>query len=295
MKTIRLGDTGAGVEDIQYRLNMLGLLEEDQIDGNYGNQTATAVRTFCDQRALPPTEAVDGAVWDALVAATYHLGDRTLYLRMPYFHGSDVLELQRALGALGFVCGNEDGVFGAHTENALRMFQMNLGIPSDGIAGAYTYNALHNLEHSWIGKESLSSSRPVGFARAADVLEENAMCLFGTDEFTRDVASRISNLALATNPASKVVSADTLSVEPDDSMLFIHISTQAQSDTTPSVIYGDDDSLYVRLGGALQMAKATRPLRIRVILPGESWLDAGASRTAQHYAITLLDAICQAL
>ena len=35
---------------------------------------------------------------------------------MPYFHGHDVLELQQALGALGFVCGTRDGIFGAHTE-----------------------------------------------------------------------------------------------------------------------------------------------------------------------------------
>ena len=34
----------------------------------------------------------------------------------------------------------------------------------------------------------------------------NALCLFGTQEFTRSVASRMSNLALATNPASKIVS-----------------------------------------------------------------------------------------
>ncbi len=295
MKTIRLGDTGAAVEDVQHRLSILGFLDEGRVDGSYGNETAEAVRKFCDEHALPETESVDSDVWDALVSASYHLGDRTLYLRIPYFHGNDVLELQRALGALGFVCGNEDSIFGAHTENALRKFQMNLGLPSDGIAGAYTYNALHNLEHSWVGKESLSSNHPVGFARAADVLEENAMCLFGTNEFTRDVASRISNLALATNPASKIVSADTLSVEPDDSMLFIHIATDTASDSIPTVFYSDDDSLHVRLAGALQMAKTTRPLRIRVILPGESWMEAGAIRTAQHYAITLLDAICQTL
>ena len=49
-------------------------------------------------------------------------------------------------------------------------------------------------------------------ARAADVLEHNALCLFGTQEFTRSVASRMSNLALATNPASKIMSADSLLV-----------------------------------------------------------------------------------
>lgn len=295
MRTIRIGDTGAAVEDVQHRLVTLGFLEERQIDGDFGIKTATAVQAFCDDRALPDTDEVNETVWNELVAATYKLGDRTLYLRMPHFHGSDVLELQQALGALGFFCGNEDNIFGAYTEAALRKFQMNLGLPSDGIAGAYTYNALHNLEHSWVGKGSLSTNRPVGFARAADVLEEHTMCLFGTDEFTRDVASRMSNLAAATTPASKMVSADALSVEPDEEMLLIQVATEPVDDVTPTVMYVDSEALSARLAGALQMAKATKPLRIRVVLPGTSWMEAGHDRTAQHYAITLLDALCQVL
>lgn len=295
MRTIRIGDTGAAVEDVQHRLVTLGFLEERQIDGDFGIKTAAAVQAFCDDRALPDTDEVNETVWNELVAATYKLGDRTLYLRMPHFHGSDVLELQQALGALGFFCGNEDNIFGAYTEAALRKFQMNLGLPSDGIAGAYTYIALHNLEHSWVGKGSLSTNRPVGFARAADVLEEHTMCLFGTDEFTRDVASRMSNLAAATTPASKMVSADALSVEPDEEMLLIQVATEPVDDVTPTVMYVDSEALSARLAGALQMAKATKPLRIRVVLPGTSWMEAGHDRTAQHYAITLLDALCQVL
>lgn len=295
MQTIEYGSSGAAVEDVQHRLVIIGLLQEKDVDGVFGERTLEAINRFCEDAALPQTNSVDTKTWNALVSATYNLGDRTLYLRMPYFHGADVLELQQALGALGFICGLEDGIFGAHTENALRKFQMNLGLPSDGIAGAYTYSALHNLEHSWVGKESLSRSRPLGFARAADVLEENTMCLFGTDDFTRSVASRMSNLALATNPASKIVSAENLSVAPGDDMLLIHLAPCEQNDATPTVIYADDDSLTVKLAGALKMAHATRPLRIRVVLTDRSWMEAGVERTAQHYAITLLDAICSAL
>lgn len=295
MRTIKSGDKGAAVEDVQHRLVVLGLLEERDVDGDFGKRTAEAVRRFCDERALDETDEVTETVWNELVATTYKLGDRTLYLRMPYFYGSDVLELQQALGALGFFCGNEDNIFGAYTEAALRKFQMNLGLPSDGIAGAYTYNALHNLEHSWVGKGSLSTNRPLGFARAADVLEEHTMCLFGTDEFTRDVASRMSNLAAATTPASKMVSADALTVAPDEEMLLIQVAIDPIEDSTPTVMYIDSDALNARLAGALQMAKATKPIRIRVILPSMSWMEAGKDRTAQHYAITLLDALCQIL
>ena len=83
-------------------------------------------------------DEVDEKTWTALVDASFCLGDRTLYLRMPHFHGHDVQQLQKALSALGFACGDIDGIFGAFTELALRKFQTNLGLPTDGIAGAYT-------------------------------------------------------------------------------------------------------------------------------------------------------------
>ena len=301
MKTIEKGAKGAGVEDIQHRLHLVGFLDEADVDGVFGDRTAEAVRQFCRKHncgaGSEAAEAgqVDSKVWAALVDATYNLGDRTLHLRMPYFHGHDVLQLQQALGALGFFCGTEDGVFGAHTEDALRKFQMNLGLPSDGIAGAYTYAELHNLHHSWEGKGAHHQVGPLGFARAADVLDHNSLCLFGMDEFTRSVASRMSNLALATNPSSKILSAEMLSVEPNEDMLLVQIATDAGDDSTPTVVYVDDESLASRLEGALDMARARNPKRVRIVLPETTWMEAGAERSAQHFAITLLDALCVVL
>ena len=224
MKTIRTGDTGAAVEDVQQRLVTVGYLQEGAIDGVFGDMTAAAVRRFREDSDLDSGDEVDEKTWSALVDASYHIGDRTLYLRMPYFHGHDVLELQQALGALGFSSGREDGIFGAYTEDGVRKFQRNMGLPSDGIVGAYTFAAIRNLHHSWEGKKSIPMQLNLGFARAADVLERHALCLFGTDEFTRGVASRMSNLSIATNPASKIVSADSLLVPPDESMLLVHIT-----------------------------------------------------------------------
>ena len=236
-------------------------------------------------------------MWAALVDASFTLGDRTLYLRMPHFHGHDVLELQHALAALGFACGAVDGIFGAFTELALRKFQLNLGLPSDGIAGAYTYAAIRNLHHSWEGKEAVHGSSHLGFARAADVLERNALCLFGTQDFTRSVASRMSNLALATNPASKIMSADSLLVAPDESMLLVHIVLPGELTVTtvPRVSFDDEETLSLRLETAIGVADAASPSRIAVELPGIMWEDAGEGRSAQHFAITLLDALCTAL
>lgn len=298
MEPIKRNDTGAAVEDVQTRLARIGHLPEDAITGIFDDATAAALAEFLAASALPPSEEVTEKVWAALVDATYNLGDRTLYLRMPYFHGHDVLELQQALGALGFFYGTRDAIFGAHTEEALCRFQLNLGLPSDGIAGAYTYAALRNLAHSWVGKEATHSPvRHSGFARAADVLERNAVCLFGTDEFSRAVASRMSNVAQATNPASKIISADALSVPPDASMMLVHVllsATDAEAGV-PLVSYAEEDTLGLRLASAVDVARDASWPRVSVLLPGTMWLEAGPERSAQHYAITLLDALCSAL
>lgn len=298
MEPIKRNDTGAAVEDVQTRLARIGHLPEDAITGIFDDVTAAALAEFLAASALPPSEEVTEKVWAALVDATYNLGDRTLYLRMPYFHGHDVLELQQALGALGFFYGTRDAIFGARTEEALRCFQLNLGLPSDGIAGAYTYAALRNLAHSWVGKEATHSPvRHLGFARAADVLERNAVCLFGTDEFSRAVASRMSNVAQATNPASKIISADALSVPPDASMMLVHVllsATDAEAGV-PLVSYAEEDTLGLRLASAVDVARDASWPRVSVLLPGTMWLEAGPERSAQHYAITLLDALCSAL
>ncbi len=275
MEPIKRNDSGAAVEDVQQRLARIGHLSEDAVSGTFDDATTQALAAFCATVSLPVADEVTEKVWSALVDASFNLGDRTLYLRMPYFHGHDVYELQHALGALGFFYGADDAIFGAHT-----------------------YGALRNLAHSWVGKEATHSpARHLGFARAADVLERNAVCLFGTDDFSRSVASRMSNLAVATNPASKIISADSLSVPPDASMMLVHVLLSADDAEAgvPLVSYEDEDSLALRLTSAADVARDAPWPRVSVLLPGKVWLEAGPERSAQHYAITLLDALCSAL
>ena len=295
MDTIRRGDSGPAVADIQGKLAALGLLSADACTGVFDEATEQAVRDFNRSHGLPDSGEVDEKAWAALLDASFELGDRTLYLRMPFFHGNDVRQLQQALGSLGFDCGLPDGIFGAHTEAAVRKFQMNLGLFNDGIVGASTFAAINNLKFSWEGKSPARGSHYLGFARAADVLESHTLCLFGTEEFTRSVASRMSNLALATNPHSKIMSADSLLVAPGDDMLMVHIVLpDAAGEGIPRVQYDDDDGLPLRLRSAIKAAGTAAP-RIAVVLPGTQWEAAGEGRSAQHYAITLLDALCVSL
>lgn len=306
MQTISMGSTGPAVVDVQERLRRLGFLPEladgAGHSGVFDHETASAVQAFCETVGLPPQREVTEKVWAKLVDESFEFGDRNLYLRVPFFHGNDVLVLQSALSALGFSCGRNDGIFGAHTEQALRNFQNNMGLPSDGIAGGFTFRAINNLSHSWKGKDAPSELH-FGFARAADVLERHQICIFGVSPFTRQVASRMSNLALATNPMSQVVSADSLLVRPDEDMLFLQIvvSGDGSEVDASSLEYEPYDTLGTRLMHAMLTqevevgSEGGRQQRIALCIPAEQWVDAGELRSAQHYAITLLDAVCNAL
>lgn len=297
MDPIKLGDTGAAVEDVQQRLVAADFLDASAVDGVFGEQTVAAVCSFCQRVGLPATGEVDEKTWSHLVDASYSMGDRTLYLRMPYFHGADVRQLQHALGALGFPV-IADGIFGVYTEDALRKFQLNMALYSDGIAGAQTFRALRNLRHSWEGKPMTPPSQAhMSFARAADVLEQRALCVYGTKELSRNVASRLSNLSLATNPNSRIVSADSLLVRPDEAMAMIHIVLPDEEGMqgAPVVLMDNEDALAVRLSGGLAAAMKAKNPRLTVKLPAASWEGAGDARTAQHYAVALLDALCVAL
>lgn len=60
--------------------------------------------------------------------------------------GADVTKLQQALNALGYDCGDADGIFGAATEAAVRAFQRDHELTVDGIAGKDTQAALYAAE-----------------------------------------------------------------------------------------------------------------------------------------------------
>ena len=111
------------------------------------------------------------------------------------------------------------------------------------------------------------------------------------------MASRLSNLSLATNPNSRIVSADSLLVRPDEAMAMIHIVLPDEDGMqgAPVVLMDNEDALAVRLSGGLAAAMKAKNPRLTVKLPAASWEGAGDARTAQHYAVALLDALCVAL
>jgi peptidoglycan hydrolase-like protein with peptidoglycan-binding domain len=206
MRFVRPGNRGPAVEDIQRRLLSLGYdIGPTGVDGVFLGLTKEAVRAFQLEHKLSEDGVVGDETWSALVRAGFRFGDRTLYLRLPHFHGHDVLVLQQALNVLGFAAGATDAIFGAYTERALREFQRNAGLPDDGIAGPDTARTITNLRHVWEGKDARPhSAARVAPARAAEVLAREAIAVTGDDESGRRIAERVANLAHATTESALI-------------------------------------------------------------------------------------------
>ncbi len=148
--SFRLGDAGDAVREIRARLSRLGLLEASTApaaeDQRFDEGVDRAVRTFQQQRGLTVDGAVGPSTYRVLDEARWRLGDRLLtHVPGNLLSGDDVVALQQRLLDLGFQVGRVDGLFGQGTEQGVREFQRNIGIPPDGTCGPATLKALARL------------------------------------------------------------------------------------------------------------------------------------------------------
>lgn len=184
MELIRHGSTGPEVEDVQRRLTALGWSVDPDEAGDFAHGTDQATRAFQQARGLPADGIVGPDTWQALVGASYRLGDRMLYVRRPLLHGDDVLDLQRRLSKLGFDVGYDDGIYGVQTFEAVREFQLNTGLDVDGIAGPSTVDAVvrlhrqHQEAPAYVVREREQLRRPQRTTLAgARILVDPAHCV----------------------------------------------------------------------------------------------------------------------
>ncbi len=148
--SFRLGDSGDAVREIRARLSRLGLLETGSAaaaeEQRFDEGVDRAVRTFQQQRGLTVDGAVGPSTYRVLDEARWRLGDRLLtHVPGNLISGDDVMALQQRLLDLGFQVGRVDGLFGHRTEQGVREFQRNIGIPPDGTCGPATLKALARL------------------------------------------------------------------------------------------------------------------------------------------------------
>lgn len=294
MRPVRPGARGPAVEDIQRRLLSLGYdLGPTGVDGVFLGLTAQAVQSFQQQFGLSEDGVVGDETWSALVDASFTFGDRTLYLRLPHFHGRDVRVLQQALNALGFACGATDGIFGAYTERAVREFQRNAGLPHDGIVGPGTARTIINLRHVWEGKEGKPhSAAQVAPARAAEVLAKVPLLVAGEDEPGRLIAMRIVNLALATTDHALLHVPTEGEGAPAEGLLMrlCGIGSEESLLGLPHVRMSEREPLGGRLSTAVALARESSR-EVVLELGGSAAMD---ELEQQRTAIRVLDAICAA-
>jgi N-acetylmuramoyl-L-alanine amidase len=200
------------VRDLQRRLAATGHPDAAGVSGSFAPSTDAAVRGFQDANGLPVDGRCDERTWQALVEASWELGDRTLYHRSPNLRGDDVGELQRALGRLGFDAGRIDGIFGPLTARALEDFQRNVGLPADGICGYESVQALRRLG------DRIVDGRPVAAVREEDRLRHGQPGLGGL----RIVVGQFGGLGALARAIAAPVRAEAAIVitldEPDESV-----------------------------------------------------------------------------
>jgi len=161
-RAYRRGDEGPAIAEIRTKLTAVGLLADDSatvatgvlgpLSAVFDEATDRAVREFQQQRGLPVDGIVGRHTYHALDEARWHLGDRILfYVPARLQAGDDVAALQQRLLDMGFDCGRVDGLFGVETDEALRDFQLNVGLVADGTCGPATFKALSQLSRTVVG------------------------------------------------------------------------------------------------------------------------------------------------
>jgi len=141
--TLRQGARGPAVTQLQQKLRAKGF--NVSVDGDFGPNTAAAVRAFQQSRHLTVDGVVGPGTWGALNAAAPAPapsgGGATPTLRQGA-RGAAVSQLQNRLRAHGYNV-SVDGDFGPATANAVRAFQRAKGLGVDGLVGPSTWAALN--------------------------------------------------------------------------------------------------------------------------------------------------------
>lgn len=128
--TLRQGDTGPEVRDLQNRLTAAQCYN-GPITGTFGPLTLDAVIQCQRQLGVE----VDGIVGDRTMAALTgrSVPTNTAATLQNGSSGSAVTDLQRQLTSLGYDTGGIDGLFGARTQAAVIALQRSRGLDATGV------------------------------------------------------------------------------------------------------------------------------------------------------------------
>ena len=140
--SLRMGDSGSAVKDLQTKLKKLGYYS-GTVDSTFGSGTYTAVRAFQKKYNLT-ADGVAGSETLKKPDSAYKNADSDKddgSLRKGAT-GSAVKNLQTKLKKLGFYNASIDGDYGDTTVAAVKAFQKKYNLTADGVAGSETLKKL---------------------------------------------------------------------------------------------------------------------------------------------------------
>ena len=140
--SLRMGDSGSAVKELQTKLKKLGYYS-GTIDSTFGSGTYAAVRAFQKKYNLT-ADGVAGSETLKKLDSAYKNADSDKddgSLRKGAT-GSAVKDLQMKLKKLGFYNAYVDGSYGDTTVAAVKAFQKKYNLTADGVAGSETLKKL---------------------------------------------------------------------------------------------------------------------------------------------------------
>ena len=171
--SLRMGDSGSAVKDLQTKLKKLGYYD-GTVDSTFGSGTYAAVKAFQKKYNLT-ADGVAGSETLKKLDSAYKNADSDKdddSLRKGAT-GSAVKNLQTKLKKLGFYNASIDGDYGDTTVAAVKAFQKKYNLTADGVAGSETLKKLDNAYKNADSDKDDDSLRKGATGTAVKTLQTN--------------------------------------------------------------------------------------------------------------------------
>ena len=171
--SLRMGDSGSAVKDLQTKLKKLGYYD-GTVDSTFGSGTYAAVKAFQKKYNLT-ADGVAGSETLKKLDSAYKNADSDKddgSLRKGAT-GSAVKNLQTKLKKLGFYNASIDGDYGDTTVAAVKAFQKKYNLTADGVAGSETLKKLDSAYKNADSDKNDGSLRKGATGTAVKTLQTN--------------------------------------------------------------------------------------------------------------------------
>ena len=171
--SLRMGDSGSAVKDLQTKLKKLGYYS-GTVDSTFGSGTYAAVKAFQKKYNLTADGVAGSETLKKLDTAYKNAGsDKDDDSLRKGATGSAVKNLQTKLKKLGFYNASIDGDYGDTTVAAVKAFQKKYNLTADGVAGSETLKKLDSAYKNADSDKDDGSLRKGATGTAVKTLQTN--------------------------------------------------------------------------------------------------------------------------